>query len=201
MRSIEWPLPAELLLTGLLLAGCAGVTTREEAAAPAPAAQSVDAATRQAYAEALTAMRAGQRAQAKGRLRRLIKAHPGFSGPYINLGILLREEQDLAGAEQALRRALELNPDNAIAYNQLGLLLRQQGRFQEAERAYQAAIARDPDYLLAHRNLGILFDLYLDRPAQALPHYERCQSLAPKPDKEIKLWIADLQRRLHKKKP
>ncbi|MEE8308357.1 MAG: hypothetical protein V3R81_13905, partial [Gammaproteobacteria bacterium] len=48
---------------------------------------------------------------------------------------------------------------------------------------------------LAHYNLGVLLDLYLKRPAEALPHYERYQTLAGE-DERVTKWIIDLRRRL-----
>ena len=209
MRSTEWTLL--LMLSSLLLGACSGTPPRvdeqftvipgQQAPSQQTAVTPPDPATLTAYQNALQAMRSGNKAQAKARLQGLIEQQPGLAGPYINLGILLQAENDLARAEAAFRSALEQNPHNAIAYNQLGLLLRQQGRFPEAQDAYQAALLKDPNYPLAHCNIGILYDLYLRQPGKALEHYQRCQDLMGQPNPEIKLWIADLQQRIHKEKP
>ena len=218
MRSTEWTVL--VMLSSLLLGACSGTAPRvdepfavtpgqrppsQQAAAGKPpqtaAVTTPDPATLTAYQNALQAMRSGDKAQAKARLQGLIEKQPGLAGPYINLGILLQGENDLDGAEAAFRSALQQNPHNAIAYNQLGLLLRQQGRFPEARHAYEAALQSDPDYPLAHRNIGILYDLYLRQPGKALEHYQRCQDLMEQPNREIRLWIADLQQRVRKEKP
>jgi len=83
---------------------------------------------------------------------------------------------------------------NVQAWNVLGSLLRRAGRFEEARRAYEAAIEADPFYPNAYCNLGILYDLYLQRPAEARRYYERYLVLAPAREKEIRRWLVDLER-------
>lgn len=196
-----------LLAAALMLSGCVSVPTiSSETASPAessPAREAMHATFRDTelaadYQQALTAMRAGNDELAKSRLEALTETEQPPAGPFINLGILLLKENDSQGAEAAFRKATEANSGNAVAHSQLGLALRQLGRFKEAEAAYQAALRTNPDYPLAHRNLGILYDLYLQQPGKALPHYRRYRELMAQPDDEVTRWIAELERRLKK---
>ena len=78
----------------------------------------------------------------------------------------------------------------------LAILKREAGDFAAAEDNYKKAISIWPWHPDSHKNLAILYDLYLGKSEQALAHYEAYQTLAGDSDKNIKSWIADLQRRL-----
>jgi tetratricopeptide (TPR) repeat protein len=88
------------------------------------------------------------------------------------------------------------DPAAAAHFNRLGIARRQAGRFAESRTAYEQAIFADPGNAEAERNLAILLDLYLGQSAEALPHYERSQSLAGEGDGEIGKWVAELRTRL-----
>jgi hypothetical protein len=45
----------------------------------------------------------------------------------------------------------------------------------------------------------VLYDLYLVQPEKALQHFTLCDQLSTEPNKEIKGWIIELNRRLNKK--
>lgn len=106
------------------------------------------------------------------------------------------EAGNLEAARDTLQALVDQSPGLAAAQNNLGVVYRRLGEFEQAQTAYEAALEADPDNARAHRNLGILYDVYLQRPADALSHYERFQSLSDAQDKEVALWIADLKRRL-----
>jgi len=107
-----------------------------------------------------------------------------------------------AGAElpalelEPLEAALAANPADAVALNRLGVAYRRLGRFDEARAAYEQAIAADPASADAECNVAILFDLYLDDPATALPHYERYQALTAEADARVGAWVAELRNRI-----
>jgi tetratricopeptide (TPR) repeat protein len=125
----------------------------------------------------------------------LLEKSPGVTAPYINMAIACRHIGELEQAEAHLKTALSLAPEHPVACNEYGLLYRKTGRFTEARAIYEKAIAGFPDYYPVHRNLGILCDLYMNDPTCALEHYE-IYSRAMPDDKQVKLWIADLQIRL-----
>lgn len=148
------------------------------------------------HSRALAAMENGDWLAAKVDLEQLIAEFPAFPGPYVNLAIVLRQDERADEAESALGQALAIAPGHAAANNELGLLARKRGEFVEAEAAYRRAIESDPGYALAHYNLGVLLDLYLRREAEALEQYEAYQMLMPAPDDEVGRWVVDLRRRL-----
>lgn len=57
---------------------------------------------------------------------------PSLASVWVNLGVGLRRQGDLAGADEAYRKALEIDPRTPSAYQNLAALLRLQGREQEA---------------------------------------------------------------------
>jgi Flp pilus assembly protein TadD len=89
-----------------------------------------------------------------------------------------------------------VNPRRAVYYNELGIIYRKEGKFDDARRTYSKALEVDPDYALAQLNIAILYDLYLQDPKQALPHYQRYQQLLPKADATVAKWIIELQQRI-----
>lgn len=156
----------------------------------------VPAAARALFADAISAMRQQQWADAEPLLQQLIAEYPQLSGPHLNLGLLYLQTDKKAEAEQAFRRAIDINPNNLNAYNQLAILKREQGAFAEAETYYQQALAIWPYHAPSHRNLGILYDLYLGRLEKALEHFEKYQALQETPNKQLTGWIVDLKRRI-----
>ena len=192
--------PRHTLLVVALLAGLAGCatptvqeTTPQQGAAEAPA-NTPD--VKKDYGRTLRLMKKERYTQAESLLKGITQRAPHLAGPYTNLGIIYAHTERPQEAEQALLKAIELKPDSAPAYNQLGILYRESGRFKEARDAYEKALAIDPDYAYAHLNLGITLDIYLQQPRLALKHYEEYQRLQKREDKQVKLWIIDLQRRL-----
>ena len=148
------------------------------------------------HSRALAAMESGDWIAAQIELEQLIAEFPAFPGPYVNLAIVLRQDERADEAESALQQALTIAPNHAAANNEVGMLARRRGEFAEAEAAYRRAIQSDPTYALAHYNLGVLLDLYLRRESEALEQYEAYQALVPAPDEEVGRWVVDLRRRL-----
>jgi tetratricopeptide (TPR) repeat protein len=84
-------------------------------------------------------MQAGVEAHKQGKLdvaaqefRKATKSDPDLPDAYLDLGQVLQESHDYAGAITALKRALELKPDLDAAHLQLGFALLQQGYAEEA---------------------------------------------------------------------
>jgi len=185
------------LLVGL--AGCTTVPVEEpEQSTNAAETRTVPADVKKGYARALKLMKKERYDQAETLLLDISVKAPDLAGPYTNLGIIYARTDRGPEAEKAFLRAIEIKPDNPPTYNQLGILYRESGRFKEAQAAYEKALAINPDYAYAHLNLGITLELYLQLPQQALTHYETYQQLQKKEDKQVKLWIIDLKRRLGK---
>jgi len=195
-----------VVLLTVLVAGCATPSGDRRVSAPsaakaaakpaAPVEEPVSPALQQAYNQALAHLQAGRNKEAEQALLALTQRAPEMSGPHANLGIVYHRTGRTKAAIEALNRAIQLNPRRAVYYNELGIVYRQEGKFDDARRAYRKALDADPDYALAHLNIAILYDLYLQDPKEALPHYQRYQQLLPAEDGVVAKWIIDLERRI-----
>ena len=186
---------ALLVVLAAVLVGCAGIQRATTPGAKTVTSEPVvDPQWRRAYEHALGLMVVDKLSEAERELTALAERQPTLAGPYANLGILYFRAGRTADAVKVLEHAIALNPRPAY-YNELGRVRRTEGRFDAAEQAYRRALELDPDYAYAHLNLGILYDLYLQQPDRALPHYERYRALAPGEAGTVEKWIADLKRR------
>ena len=189
-----------------LVTGCATPLGDRRSATPsaakaavkpaAPAEAPVSPALQQAYDQALAHLKAGRNKEAEQALLALTQRAPELSGPHANLGSVYQRTGRTKAAIEALNRAIQLNPRRAVYYNELGIIYRQEGKFDDARRQYRKALDADPDYALAHLNIAILYDLYLQEPKEALPHYQRYQQLLPAEDGVVAKWIIELERRI-----
>lgn len=134
---------------------------------------------------------------AESTLKQLAEKNPKLSGVHLNLGIVYRNKGNTEKAAEAFNFAISANMKNVDAYNQLAVLKREAGDFSAAESLYQKALGIWPFYPEGHKNIAILYDLYLGKPEQALPHYQAYQQLLAAPDKQVESWVADVQRRLN----
>ncbi len=134
---------------------------------------------------------------AESTLKQLTEKNPKLSGVHLNLGIVYRNKGNTEKAAEEFNRAINANMKNVDAYNQLAVLKREAGDFAAAESLYQKALGVWSFYPEGHKNIAILYDLYLGKPEQALPHYQAYQQLLSAPDKQVDSWIADVQRRLN----
>jgi tetratricopeptide (TPR) repeat protein len=184
---------ASLVLV-LALAACAGAPVDE----PAPKTQATSGVPTpelaQRHTDAVALLEAGRYDEAAVALREIVAAAPALVVPRINLALAYARAGKLEDAQSVLEETVVLAPQSAVAQTQLGIVYRLRGRFPDAERAYLAALAADPARANAHYDLGVLYDLYLQRPTDALAHYQQYQSLAGD-DEQVQKWIADLGRR------
>src|SRR5262245_13087138 len=78
-------------------------------------------------------------------------------------------ERDPWRASIFARRVLALHPEDDGAWAVLGLAQSLLGNYRYAARAYERALALVPENPWYAHNLGHLYDVALDRPAEALP--------------------------------
>ncbi len=197
-----------LLMLAAALSACAvtpvehSMPTQSMVAAPAAGTAVVTPAAvippeaQQSFDEAVNLLKSGQSGSAAERLQQLAASYPDFAGPVINLGLLELKANRYESAASQFKQALQRDSNSAAASNYLGVSYRNLGKFAEAESAYQRAIAADDNYAPAHLNLGVLYDLYLQKPAQALLEFERYQALQATPDVKVAGWIKELSARL-----
>jgi len=121
-------------------------------------------------------------------------ADPPSAEAFYNLGVALKQKDDLAGAEAALRRAIDLDPQSALPEGPytLGVVLWQTGRAEEAVPAFQRALAARTDYAEAHYMLGTVLK-QLGKSDEALAELRETVRLQPR-SAEAQLSIGQILR-------
>jgi tetratricopeptide (TPR) repeat protein len=114
--------------------------------------------------------------QAMAAYTRALEMDPGLPDAHVNLGRLLHERGDAAGAERHYRLALAALPEDPTSAYNLGVALQDLGRAREAVAAYEAALARDANYADAHYNLAGLYE-ELGEPEAAFRHLRTYKAL------------------------
>ncbi len=187
-----------MLAAALLLTACSS-TPKKKTPQQTPAQDKpVDNKINKEFQQALVMMKTKNLAGAAEKFHELIERYPQMAGAWANLGLIHMKAGEWKKAQHALQQAISINPDLAPAYNYLGVTDRNLGQFRQAEQAYQKAIHADPTYAIAWLNLGILYDIYMDKPAQALLQYKQYEHLNADADNKVKKWIIELKRRLPK---
>lgn len=120
-------------------------------------------------------------AQARRAYEKVLELAPGHLDALVNLGRLLHEDGEVAGAVALYRRALEASGgDDPIAAFNLGIALEDLGREREALEAYRRTVEIDPGFADAHYNLSRMLERTGDR-VSALRHLKNYRSLTAGP--------------------
>ena len=101
----------------------------------------------------------GAPAEARAAYERVLKLDPTHAEAHINLGRMLHDAGDLAGAEDHYRAAISAQPKNATALYNLGVLLEDRAQPEAAIATYESATSIDPRHADAHFNAARLHDL------------------------------------------
>jgi tetratricopeptide (TPR) repeat protein len=102
----------------------------------------------------LKSLRPSRAEEAVGFLRAAVALRPNSPGAHLNVGVALRDKQDVDGAIVCYRKALELDPNYAAAHNNLGYALEAKQDLDGAIACYRKALQLDPNLAMAHLNLG-----------------------------------------------
>jgi Tfp pilus assembly protein PilF len=181
-----------------LLYGCAAEQPKKMEIQPAkPADAVISPETRTEFDAAMTHLKAEEYDAGIKLLSGVVKAAPRTPVPGVNLALAYKKSGKPVQAEESLKQALNIDADNPVANNELALLYRKSGKFREARQIYEKLLDKYPNYRLVHKNLGILCDLYMKDYECALKHYVFYSDVV-QDDKTVKIWIADVQKRLRK---
>lgn len=189
----------------LVLAGCAAAPSKEEVHRPAEAENRVAAEVptqpvmppdvSEDFEEAVRHLQAEDYEKGIELLKKITARWINDAAPYINLAMAYQKVGNLPLAEESLKKALAITPEHPVANNEYGLIYRKTGRFNEARMAYEKTLQGQPAFLPARKNLAILCDLYLRDFDCAIENY-RLYSAAMPADKSVRIWIADVEKRL-----
>jgi tetratricopeptide (TPR) repeat protein len=188
--------------------GCAGISGNpEQGIGPAEAAdkkksasgtvgveQPVPPEADRLFKRALKSQSRGDLDRAIAELEQVTQLAPDLSVPYNDLGVLYKRKGLLDKAIEAYQQAIRTQPEYGEAFHNLGIAYREKGLFQESEEAYRNAIRVKPDLAPAYLNLGVLYELYLDRPEEAIRRYReylKWGGINP----QVEIWISSLEQR------
>jgi len=118
------------------------------------------------------------RLQAIAAYRRVIERLPEAVEPRLNLGTLLYEQGDGAGAAEQFRSAVRLAPRNPLAHFNLGTVLEDLGELEGAARHLSEALRLKPEHADAHYNLARVCEK-LNAYLEAREHWRRYLQLDP----------------------
>lgn len=90
--------------------------------------------------------------------RKLVDSRPNDAVAHSDLGNLLEESGDIAGAEAAYQKAIALDPRAVAAHFNLALLYQQQKQDKQAIRTLEQLLEIDGSHAWAHYQLGVLLE-------------------------------------------
>jgi predicted TPR repeat methyltransferase len=143
-----------------------------------PAAEESAAKVRQQFFAAIEHHQAGRLAEAERRYRALISGGYPIAEVHNNLGFLLDQRGDSAGALAEYRKAVAINPADPGALNNLASALRDLNNPEEAETCYRRALSIKPDHPEANNNLGMMLS-DRGRHSEALEYYRKALAVDP----------------------
>lgn len=126
--------------------------------------------------DATAHQRAGRLEEAEAAYRAALRQYPDHPGAQHNLGVIVAQRGDAAGALGIFDRLLAAEPGYASAHFNRGNALHTLGRPDAAIQAFRAAVAVEPDHYTAHRALGFLW-LTAGERDRALDHFARTYDL------------------------
>ena len=87
-----------------------------------------------------------------------LKSDPQLAAAAYNLGVILGEKKDLAGAVQWCRKAHDLRPDDLKYTQSLAVYLQAKGDKEEANSLLKRAIRDNPKYLDGYELLAEIYE-------------------------------------------
>jgi tetratricopeptide (TPR) repeat protein len=126
----------------------------------------------------------GDLAQAEKVFRQALEDSLGYTQGYLNLGLVLAQQQRFAEAKAPLDKALQLAPEDLRMLSAAGKVKARLGKSEEGNAQLRKVAVLSPESAAAHFNHGrVLFDL--ERSAEARPNLEVASRLAPHKERRI----------------
>jgi tetratricopeptide (TPR) repeat protein len=181
---------AVFILTGCLLAACAGQPTKAPNVQVNTAPRAQDVA---AWQNSQVLIKQQKWAEAKSALNNLAQTNPQFSPVIINLAAVECQLQHWQEAASVLNR-LPGAAQSPQGLNLLGVIAEHTGQLPQAEQYYLTSLASAGAPAEAQYNLALLYDIYWQDPIKALPYYEAYAKARPE-DKAVADWISEIKRK------
>ena len=121
----------------------------------------------------------GRLDEAAAAFRRAVEIEPDWAIFHYNLGGVLLQQGNTAGAEQETLSAIRLDPKDWYSYDRLAALRKKQGHRDGALQAYRDALAADAEPARANAAIGNLL-VEDGKSAEGLPYLEKAVALNPK---------------------
>ena len=118
----------------------------------------------------------GQPKEAISYLTQAVQLNPNNHEVHSNLGLALKDSQQLEAAIKHYQKALELKPNYAEPYNGLGNIFLELGKFEAAIKNYKKALEFKPNYAEPYNGLGNTF-LELGRLVESQQYYQQALKL------------------------
>ncbi|NEQ74857.1 MAG: tetratricopeptide repeat protein, partial [Okeania sp. SIO2C9] len=123
----------------------------------------------------------GKPKEAVSYLSKAVKLNPNNPEIHSNLGLALKDSQQLEAAIEHYQKAVELKPNYAEAYNGLGNIFLELGKLTESQleaaiEYYQKALELKPNYAEAYNGLGNIF-LELGKLIESQKYYQQALKL------------------------
>ena len=120
----------------------------------------------------------GQWDKARQSFEQAISADPSYVRARVHLGVLYRQQRDLAASIDALETATRMQPPNADAFLEYGRSLAAAGRDDSAETAFQEALKLNPTLPGASADMAMTLQR-LGRQQEAIPWFEKALAADP----------------------
>jgi len=117
----------------------------------------------------------GSPEEARSAFTKAIAIQPNFPAGQRELGMLVFQQKDYAGAAPHLEKTIELGLDDARMHNFLGICYNHTNRPAKAVTEFEHAIQLDPNLAEAHLNLAFALQLLRRTPAARHEYATACQ--------------------------
>lgn len=146
---------------------------------------------RREYQKGAKALGAHKLGDARKHLEAAVTAYPCYARAQTDFAMVLTEQKDVKGAEEALKKAIGCDPGFVDADLELGGLLNAEKRFAEADTVLEQGARLSPGSWQFYYQIGIA-QYGLKNYGSAEQEFTKAASLTPMPPGELKVKLADV---------